>query len=222
MNDRPYSLLKQDANAYEILLLRDQQELPFSAIAKRFGLSISGARQRYYRLKDKQNALYIQHIAAALGCENISQIKESCWEAYIFYQSIPCVCAYLEKTYGDLLTAYRAGEPGMPERFIRKLPPFRKHLSEKTIARVAAMRDEEHASFAVIAKALHITPEKARYTYDQFYHRQVIMLLGALQETAATPQEKKAMQDWCFNAYKSSKKRYDALMQGEWARLSHT
>lgn len=67
MNDRPYSLLKQDANAYEILLLRDQQELPFSAIAKRFGLSISGARQRYYRLKDKQNALYIQHIAAALG-----------------------------------------------------------------------------------------------------------------------------------------------------------
>ena len=221
-NQYPYSLLKRDERGYTILLLRDQQGLAFTTIAKELGLSPSRVAQKYNQMKVKQKNLYIRQIAAEQMCENTSQMKKVFRDAYECYQSTPYVCAYLEKMYPDILREYRAGEPGMPARFIRKLPPFRKHLSQKTIARVVAMREEDKASFAAIGKALHMTSDKARYTYDQFYHRQVIMLLEALQETAATPQEKKAMQDWCFNAYKSSKKRYDALVQGEWARLSHT
>ena len=45
MDKYPYSLLKRDERGYTILLLRDQQGLAFTAIAKELGLRRPGWRR---------------------------------------------------------------------------------------------------------------------------------------------------------------------------------
>ena len=203
MDKYPYSLLKRDERGYTILLLRDQQGLAFTAIAKELGLSPSRVAQKYNQMKVKQKNLYIRQIAAEQMCENTSQMKK------VFRD------AYLEKMYPEILREYRAGEPGLPAAFLEALPPFRARLSQKTIARVVAMREEDKASFAAIGKALRMTPAKARHTYEWFYHDKVLALLKGMQEETADPGEKKAILNWYFDTYRTSKKRYDALTKGE-------
>ena len=215
MDKYPYSLLKRDERGYTILLLRDQQGLAFTTIAKELGLSPSRVAQKYNQMKVKQKNLYIRQIAAEQMCENTSQMKKVFRDAYECYQSTPYVCAYLEKMYPDILREYRAGEPGLPAAFLEALPPFRARLSQKTIARVVAMREEDKASFAAIGKALRMTPAKARHTYEWFYHDKVLALLKGMQEETADPGEKTAILNWYFDTYRTSKKRYDALTKGE-------
>lgn len=210
----PYSVLMQNERAYTIMLLRDQQNMPFSAIAAQYGLSITRAMEIYHRIKVKQIRLYMDHIAASLGPEGAGQVKKDYYDAIDCYQDQTYVAAFLEEKYADILTAYRAGEPGMPPSFTDALPPFKPQLSKKTIARIIDMRDAEKATFAEIAQKLHLTPEKARHTYESFYSRQVVKLVNAMQDKAETPEEKTAIWNQYLGNTKSRKNIYDRLAKG--------
>ena len=122
------------------------------------------------------------------------------------YREWPYACAYLEKKYPKILAAYRDGEPGVPMRQIRDLPPYRSRLSGETIARVVALREEEKASYSAIARELRMTPEKAKHTYDWFYHRWALKLLAVLEENAGSHEEKAAVSNYYFTKFPSSKK----------------
>ena len=211
LKDIPYSVLKQDKRAYEIMLLRDQCDKTFTDIAKECELLVARIVQIYNKLKIEQIRLYINHIAIVLGHNDTSQLKKVYHEVYECYQNWSYACAYFEKTYKDILTEYRNGEPGMPIQFIETIPPFKPKLSKKTIARVIEMREAEKASFIIIAKELRMTQSKAKHTYEWFYHKQVLKLIKALQEKAESNEEKSAIWNYYFKGYKSSKKRYDML-----------
>ena len=214
MKDIPYSVLNQDERAYEIMLLRDQRGNTFADIAKEFEISAERVIQIYNKLKLKQIRLYINHIAVVLGYESTSQVKNVFDNAYECYQDWTYACAYLEKKYKDILIEYRDGEPGMPTQFIRNMPPFKPKLSKKTVARVIELRDVEKASFVTIAKELRMTQAKAKRTYEMFYHKQVLVLIKALQEKAESKEEKETIWNYYFRRYHSSKKRYDMLTKG--------
>jgi hypothetical protein len=214
MKDCPYSTLKQHERPYAVMLLRDQGGKTFTAIAKMYGVSVARIIQQYHGIKAQQIKLYVNHLAAVLGRERGSQIKKTVNDAKDFYQDSAYTCAYLEKEYRDILAAYRNGEPGMSERFLKELPPLRPKLSKKTIARVVEMRDTQKAPYTVIAKELRITPIKAKHIYEQFYHIQVVALIEELQKQAKTPQEKSAIFEHYFQTYKTPKTRYDALAKG--------
>lgn len=214
LKDIPYSLLNEDERAYEIMLLHDQHGNTFAEIAKEFEVSRERAKQIYNYLKVKQIRLYVNHIAAALGHENTSQVAEVYHNAYGCYQDLTYACAYLEKKYKDILIEYREGEPGMPPRFIKNMPPFRRKLSKETIARVVELREVEKASFITIAKELRMTRAKARHTYDMFYHEKVLALFHDLLEKAESREEKETIRNY-FRGNYSAKKRYEMLTQGE-------
>ena len=115
LNDIPYSTLQEDKTGYQILLLREQQNQSFTAIASQLGVSPARVRQQYTKIKVRQVRLYIRHIAIALGHENTAQVRNVFSEAMDCYQNYPYACGYLDKTYGEILEAYRAGEPGTPQ-----------------------------------------------------------------------------------------------------------
>ncbi len=209
--DLPYSILKQDGRAYEIMLLRDQYANTFADMAKAYEMAVARVAHIYNSMKVKQIRLYIQHIAAALGYEDASKVRQVYQDAYECYQDRAYACAYLEKKYKSILDEYRGGEPGMPVQFVRRMPPFKPKPDKKTIARVIEMREVEKASYTAIAKELRMTPAKARHTYEWFYHRQVLALIKALQSKAGSYEEKMAIWEHYFKEYKTPKKRYDAL-----------
>lgn len=213
LKDIPYSVLKQDRRSYEIMLLRDHHGNTFTDIAKEYEISVVRVVQLYHKLKIKQARLYINHIAFSLGLESTSQIREVYSTAYECYQERSYACAYLEKKYRNILTAYRDGEPGMPMQFIKNMPPFKPQLSKKTIARVVEMRETEKASFVAIGKEMRLTRAKAKRTYEMYYHKKVLALIEALQEKAESYEEKRFIWDSCFRGNISSKERYEMLTQ---------
>lgn len=213
LKDIPYSVLMQDKRAYEIMLLRDQFGNKFTDISKEFGISVARVVQIYRKQKFRQKNLYINHISIALGHEGTAQIRTVFGEAYECYQDISYACAYMEKKYKMILSEYRRGEPGMPAQFIKNMPPFKPQLSRETIARVIEMREVEGASFVKIGKEMQITREKARYTYEIFYHKKVVKIVEALQEKATSSEEKRAIWGHYLRGNQSSKTRYDMLIQ---------
>lgn len=214
LKDIPYSVLKQDKRAYEIMLLRDQYNNSFTDIAKEFEISTVRAAQIYHKQKFRQKNLYINHVSITLGHGSTSQIRKIFDEAYECYQDTAYACAYFEKKYKGILTEYRGGEPGMPAQFIKAMPPFKPQLSKKTIARIVEMREAEKASFVTIAKELRMTRAKAKRTYEMFYHKQVLELMEALESRAESYEEKVIIRDFWFKRYKSSKELYEALTKG--------
>lgn len=213
LKDIPYSVLKQDERAYGIILFRDQYNNTFKDVAKEFGTSVPRCREIYCKQKIKQISLYVNHIAIVLGYENSSEIRKVYEDAYECYQDQTYACAYLEKQYKDILTLYRAGEPGMPIQFIRSIPPFKSRLNKKTVARIIEMRNVGKMQYVEIAKELHITQQKAQQTYNEFYHQQVLMIVSALQEKVKSEEEKMSIIEYCFRGNKSPKKRYDMMLK---------
>lgn len=212
MKDIPYSTLKKNRRGYEILMLRTQHNLPFKEIAKKYGLTLIRAREIYSRMQIKQIHLYIRHISIALGNSDTSEVHKDFRDAYECYQNPSYVCAYLEQKYADILAEYRAGEPGLPDAFLRNLPPLKLSLDEQTVSRIVELRETKKASFPVIAKELEITPEKARQAYDYFYHQKLLPCVYALQEAAETSEEKEAIWQRYMNQRQSPKKRYELLI----------
>ena len=214
MEDCPYSVLKDEGRSYELMLLRDQHGNTYSDLARKYGLSPTRVSELYYRIKRRQIKLYITHISAALGNENTSQVWKVYHDAFQSYQDWTDACAYLEKRYRAILTEYRAGEPGMPDRFLKAIPSLRPKLSKKTIARIIELREAKNASFVAIAEELRITPAKAKEEYDLFYHQKTLALLAKMQEKAGSAEEKAAIWQSCFSEDQSAKKRYEALKNG--------
>lgn len=212
MKDTPYSKLKEDRRAYDIMILRDQYHNPFTDIAGDYKISPIRARQIYSRIKIKQIQLYIRHISIALGYDNTAEVRKVFEAANECYQDFSYACAYLEKRYDRILDEYRAGEPGTSKQFIKNLPPLKGKLTKKTISRIVEMREAEKASFIAIAKELRITPEKAKHAYDDFYHQQVLEYVYTLQREAKGFDEKQAIWRRYFRNNQSPKKRYEMMM----------
>lgn len=218
LKDIPYSTLKQNKREYEILLLRDLYGNTYTAIAKELEISTARVIELYHRIKRKQTSLYINRIALILGHSNTLEVRKIYNAAYEFYCDCSYAVAYLERKYKDILTEYRGGEPGMPMEFLKKLPPFKARLTKKQIARVIEMRETEKATFVVIAKEMHLTPEKAKRIYDFFYHQKVLKLVETLQARAESQEEEYAIWKQYFRGHKSPKKCYDMLIERVQAR----
>lgn len=157
--------------------------------------------------------LYIRHISIVLGYENTAEVRKVFEIANECYQGFSYACAYLEKKYKGILDEYRAGEPGVPELFIKKLPPIKRKLSKKMISRIIEMREIEKATYNMIAKEMRITPEKAKHTYDSFYHQKVLKHVEALKRKAKGEDEKWAIVRRYFGEYRSSKKTYEMILK---------
>lgn len=213
MKDYPYSSLKENERAYKIMLLRDQCGETVSAIAKEYDLSIARVQQIYRQIKRKQMCLYINHISIICGQKDTVQVKKVFGAANEWYRDLTYAIAYLEEKYRDILLEYRAGEPGMPEEFIRNMPPFQSELREEIIDCVVKMRDAKKEPYAAIAKKLCMTPGKARDIYERFYHQKVLVMLKELGSRMESYEERMALRDYYFDTYTTPKKRYDALIK---------
>ncbi len=211
LKDIPYSVIKKDKRAYEIMLLREQSGYTYTKIAEKFNISVSAAGRQYHFLKQKQMRLYIRHVAVVLGHEDLSQVRKVFDDAYECYMDEMYLCAYLEKKYGDILTEYRDGEPGAPEQWTRSLPPFKTAMRKKTVSRIVEMRETKHMGYSAIAKEYRITPKKARHTYEWFYYEQSLKIIEALQEKAKSPEEKEVIWRNYYKGNLSYKKRYELL-----------
>lgn len=212
MNDIPYSTLQEDKTGYQILLLREQQNQSFTAIASQLGVSPARVRQQYTKMKVRQVRLYLRHIAIALGHENIAQVRNVFSTAMDCYQNYPYACGYLDKTYGEILEAYRAGEPGTPQEMLEKLPPCPVKLGEKEVSRIVTMREEGNASFRAIGREFRITPEKARHTYEMVYHHKVLEYVEGLQQQAKSWEERMEIWRRYLGGSMSAKRRYERLL----------
>ena len=212
MIDIPYSTLQEDKTGYQILLLREQQNQSFTAIASQLGVSPARVRQQYTKMKVRQVRLYLRHIAIALGHENTAQVRKEFSAAMDCYQNYPYACGYLDKTYGEILEAYRAGEPGTPQEILEGLPPCPVKLGEEEISCIVTMREEENASFRAIGRAFHITPEKARHTYEMVYHHKVLEYVEGLQQQAKTWEERRELWRRYFGGHQSAKTRYENIL----------
>lgn len=212
MIDIPYSTLQEDKIGYQILLLREQQNQSFTAIASQLGVSPARVRQQYTKMKVRQVRLYLRHIAVALGHDNTAQVRNVFSTAMDCYQNYPYACGYLDKTYGEILEAYRAGEPGTPQEMLEGLPPCPVKLGEKEVSRIVTMREEEKASFRAIGRAFHITPEKARHTYEMVYHHKVLEYVEGLQQQAKSWEERMEIWRRYLGGSMSAKRRYERLL----------
>lgn len=212
LKDIPYSTLKKDQRAYDILMLREQHQNTFANIAKEYGISTERVITLYFQIQIKKIRLYVSHIAFVLGHEGISTIRKEVDTVFDCYREYPYICAYLEKKYERILTEYRGGEPGCPEAFIKSLPPLKPEPDREMIARIVEMREIEKASFIAIGKEMDMTPEKARHTYEMFYHLQVLDHVNRLQKEAKTADEARAIWDRYFRPHRSAKKMYERMM----------
>ena len=212
MNDIPYSTLQEDKIGYQILLLREQQNQSFTAIASQLGVSPARVRQQYTKMKVRQVRLYLRHIAIVLGHENTAQVRNVFSTAMDCYQNYPYTCGYLDKTYGEILESYRAGEPGTPQEMLEKLLPCPVKLGEEEISCIVTMREEEKASFRAIGREFHITPEKARHTYEMVYHHKVLEYVEGLQQQAKSWEERMEFWRRYLGGSMSAKRRYERLL----------
>ncbi|MCI8537800.1 MAG: hypothetical protein HFF18_03940 [Oscillospiraceae bacterium] len=212
LKDIPYSTLKKDRRGYGILTLRDQHSFTFKEIATEYGITLIRAREIYNKMQIKQIRLYIRHVSIALGYSDTSEVYKVFRDAYECYQNPTYVRAYLERKYADILAEYRAGEPGLPDAFLRNPPPLKQSLDEQTVSRIVELRERRKASFPVIAKELEITPERARHVYDHFYHQKLLSWVYELQEAAETPEERRAIWQRYMDQRQSAKKRYETLI----------
>ena len=208
MNDIPYSTLQEDKTGYQILLLREQQNQSFTAIASQLGVSPARVRQQYTKMKVRQVRLYLRHIAIALGHDNTAQVRKEFSAAMDCYQNYPYACGHLDKSYGEILEACRAGEPGTPQEILEGLPPCPVKLGEEEISRIVTMREEENASFRAIGREFCITTEKAQHTYEMVYHRKVLEYVERLQQQVRTWEERRELWRRYFIAIFTNRAQY--------------
>ena len=180
MIDIPYSELTKDDIAYEVMLLRDLYDNTYSDIAKEHGVSNTAVVNVYSRIKIKQLRLYARHLAIVHGHENTDAFSINA--VYDCYWDFRYVAAYFEKEYGDILTEYRAGEPGMPEQFIATLPPLINELSAEDIDRLIRLREDDKKTFPAIGKELLLSEARAKREYELFYHRKVLTAIDEIKE----------------------------------------
>lgn len=212
LKEIPYSTLKRNQRGFRILTLRNWYGRTFRDISAEYGITPIQAREIYNRIQIRQIHLYIRHISITFGYCDTLKIHKVFRTAYECYRSAPHVCAYLEQQYKEILDAYRAGEPGMSETFLRSLPPLKQSLSETEISRIVELRERKRASYSVIAEEMDLTPERAKHVYHDVYRRKLSVCVHELQESAESSDEKEAVWQRYMKQKQSSKKRYEMLI----------
>lgn len=207
--DIPYSKLKENKRAYEIMLLRDLYDNTFTAIAEEYGVSVATITSNYYRVKVRQLRFYINHLAIVDGHESTAKFRELLYKAHDCYQDYRYVTAYFEKEYKKVLSEYRAGEPGLPESFLAALPPFKEKWSQYIVNRVVKMREEEKFSFVAIGIKLKMTTKSAEHIYRYYYHKKFL----ALSERIMVKNRETDLRRKYFDITRNNKKRYEMLCQ---------
>lgn len=209
LSDIPYSKLKANKRAYEIMRLRDLCDNTFTAIAQEYGVSIATITSNYYRVKIRQLRFYINHLAIVNGHESTAEFRKLFYKVNDCYQDYKYVTAYFEKEYKNLLTEYRAGEPGLPESFLAQLPPFKEKWSKYIVSRVVKMREEEHRTFVAIGVKLKMTTQSAEHIYGHYYHEKLL----ALSKRITAKNNLKDVHRKYFDLTRGSKKRYEMLCE---------
>lgn len=183
LQDKPFSILKENESAYEILILRDLYDNKFKDIAVEMGISVERVRQKYNKRKVLQARLYIRHLSVALGHDNSSLILKEYQQAEAFYIDRTFAVAYFEIKYGDILSEYRGGEPVISKDFLDKVPPLIIGWDDKEVeASIVQMRDVEQIPFKKIAEQYCITVPKAKHIYESYYHKQFMKLVRKIDE----------------------------------------
>ncbi len=211
LKDTPYSIIKNDSRAYEIMLLKDIQGCTYVELSKKFQLSAATVTILYSRAKLKQMRLYINRISFALGHEDFDQIRQIASAAFDCYQDRKYVCAYFEKRYNDILTEFRKGEPGLPKEFLENLPPLITKLDSSIITKIVEMRESKKATFKNIAARFNITPAKAHHIYYSYYHKKITKLIDEIQQESGLPRPD--LWEYYYKNINNSKKQYDIIMQ---------
>lgn len=206
LTDIPYSTLKENKRAYEIMLLRDRYDYSYTDIAKEFGISISRVIKIYHRAKIKQLRLYARHLAIASGHEDTSafnyiQLSEC-------YGDLKYVSAYFEKEYTEILKEYRAGEPGHSTEFLAELLPPILEMSDNMTLQVVGLRDNEKKTFIQIGMIMKMTKEQARNTYERFYHKKWLEAYDKVREKYSNVN----VMDY-YKEYQTAKRRLESIMQ---------
>ena len=180
--DIPYSVLKENERAYEVMLLRDLYDNTYTDIAKEHNVSTGTVITVYHKIKIKQLRLYARHLAIVYGHKNTDTFRVNA--VYDCYWDFRYVAAYFENEYRDILTEYRAGEPSMPEQFIATLPPLKEKINASTLNRIVQLREVEKKTYPAIGKELLLTEARARREYEIYYHKKVMRLFDMIKEIA--------------------------------------
>ena len=204
----PYKKLKKDALAYQIMLLRDQQNLSFADIAQKCNINNSArVIYKYKTIKIEQIRLYLNHIALQFGYDTNEKIRIIYEKALDFYCDYTYACAFLEIRYKNILCLYREGEPGISQTFLCAMPPYRQ-LTEYDVSRIIEMREAKE-SFVKIASEIHITKNKAAQIYHWYYH---ILIFDVIELLARNEYDKEELRNFCFDNPYSSKRQYEMLL----------
>lgn len=211
LSDIPYKNIMNTGRKYDVWVLRDVYGNTFPDIAKEYGVSVGTIVDNYYKILRLKARYYVNHLSIVHGYENSAYFREIWRSAYECYYSEKYVVAYFEKEYADILSEYRNGEPGMPERLLRDLPPLRNEFSKHTISSVIRLRETNGMTYAAIGKRLRMTKEKAEHLYNHFYHNLYYELSEKIMEVTGDKNLRDKYSKFFHVGY--AKKKYDSLVK---------
>lgn len=211
LNDIPYKNIINNGRKYNVWVLRDVYDNTFSDIAKKYGVSVGTIVDNYNKILWLKVKYYVNHLSIVHGYENTAHFSKIWRSAYECYASAKYVVAYFEKEYADILSEYRNGEPGMPERILRNLPPFRNEFSKHTISSVIRLRETNGMTYAAIGKRLRMTKEKAGDLYIHYYHVLYYELSNKIMEITGDKNLRDKYDEAFHIGY--AKKKYDCLVK---------
>lgn len=210
LSDIPYKKIVDFGRKYDVWVLRDVYGNTFADIAREYGVSVACILNDYQKILSLKSRYYINHLSIVYGYQDTENFKKIWIDAINCYYGKKYVVAYFEKEYADVLSEYRQGEPGMPEQFLRDLPPFRNEFSKQTVSSIIRLRETNGMTYAAIGKRLHMTKEKAENLYNHHYHILFHQLSEKLMKITGDIGLHRRYQD--IFQVGSGKKRYDRLV----------
>jgi len=211
LTDIPYRNIMDNGRKYDVWVLRDVYGNTFADIAKEYGVSVCTIIGNYEKLLFIKIKYYVNHLSVVYGYGNTNHFMEIWRSALDCYRGRNYVAAYFEKEYADVLGEYRDGEPGMPERVLRDLPPLRTGFSRRTVSSIIRLRETDGLTYAAIGKRLHMTKEKAEDLYNRHYHVLYYQLSEKIMEMTGDT----GLRDKYQKAFRtgSERKKYDRLVR---------
>lgn len=166
----PYKKIIDSGRKYDVWVLRDVYDNTFVDIAREYGVSVACVISDYNRILSLKLDYYVNHLSIVHGYKDTIHFRKIWGSADDCYRGEKYIVAYFEKEYADILSKYRNGEPGMPERILRELPPLRNEFSKRTISSIIRLRETDGMTYTAIGKRLRMTKEKAEALYNYHYH----------------------------------------------------
>jgi len=210
LSEIPYKNIMRHNRKYDVWVLRDVYGNTFVDIAKEYGVSRGTIVSDYNKILFLKLSYYVNHLSIVHGYKNTTHFKEIWRTALECYCCMKYAVAYFEKEYTDILSEYRDGEPGMPERLLRDLPPLRNEFSKRTVSSIIRLRETNGMTYAAIGKRLRMTKEKAEELYNHYYHDLYYQLSERLIEITGDKDLRGKYRD-AF-PIGCGKKRYDCLV----------